>query len=108
MNNARRKRIQSALKTLRLANCTMDYIIVWSVVSNVRGEEFDIFENMSESMQNSKRGEAFLDTIDLLMAAEDDLTSIINVLDRSNSLSVRSKDLIEKVTDILIEVAEKK
>lgn len=71
MNNARRNALSNAIELLEK---------VKEVIEDVYCEEEEAYDNMPESLQDSERGEAMCDNIDILSSLPDDIDEIIESL----------------------------
>lgn len=72
MNNARRKRLAEARKLIDQAN---------DIINEVMIEETDAFENLSEGLQQTMRGEQMEDNISEMEEAIDKIEEILDNID---------------------------
>lgn len=72
MNNARRKRIDEAMKHLSLAR---------ELLETVRDEEQEAYDNLPENLQESERGQKMEEAVDSLDTAVSDLENVESSLE---------------------------
>ncbi len=71
MNSKRRKRLMEAIGMIETAE---------AIVEEVRDDEEETFNNMSERLQMSAHGARMEDNVDNLDAAADDLNTVIGTI----------------------------
>lgn len=72
MNKQDRKELQKALDFLNSAN---------EILTSIRDQEEEKFENLPEGIQDSERGESFQENIDSLDYAVSDLESVVEYIE---------------------------
>lgn len=72
MNRQRRKKLAEAVELLNRAN---------EIISNVLDEEQEAFDNLSEGLQETERGQQMSDYIDTLTEAQDNSENDRDALD---------------------------
>lgn len=72
MNKQDRKELQKALDFLNSAN---------EIITSIKEQEEEKYENLPESIQDSEKGERFQENIDNLDYAISDLESVIEYVD---------------------------
>lgn len=89
MNNKRRKKIKTIIKTLEATQKLNNYNFIESIkdeIENILYEEEDAYDNMPENLQYSMRGEESNDAIDSLQEAIDALDEAIDIFNEFDDL----------------------
>lgn len=92
MNNSRRKKIASVIKSLR--NIT-DYNLIGLIqneIEDILWDEEDTYNNTPESLQYSMRGEESMEAIDNLQDAIDALEEAIDIIDEIDNTDDENED----------------
>lgn len=88
MNNKRRKKIKTMIRTLETIQTLANYNLIESIkdeIEDILWEEQDAYDNMPENLQYSMRGENSSDAIDSLQEAVDALEEAINIITTINN-----------------------
>lgn len=74
MNKARRKELEKAIALLQSMEDTFNEAV--GIIEGVRDEEREAFDNLSEGLQQSERGQRMEEAVDALDSLTDDLQQI--------------------------------
>jgi len=76
MNNVRRKQLKDAKQNIQVAeNCLRT---AYEIIDNTKSDEEDSFDNLSEGLQQTMRGEQMEENVDTMQEALDKLDEILN------------------------------
>ena len=93
MNNSRRKRIASIIKSLKYIKDYNLIELVQNEIEDVLWEEEDAYNNMPENLQYSMRGEASSEAIDSLQDAVDALEEAVDIIDEIDNTDDENEKL---------------
>jgi DNA repair ATPase RecN len=99
MNKERRKRIETAIKSVEgleelIHGLTTALSEIQSEIESIRDEEQEYLDNMPEAMQSGSKGEVAQDAINNLGSAYEPIDSLLSTLEEFSSESVTT-DLSE-------------
>lgn len=95
MNNKRRKKIRTMIRTLETIQTFANYNLIESIkdeIEDILWEEQDAYDNMPENLQYSMRGEESSDAIDYLQEAVDKLDEAVDILNEIDNLNKNDED----------------
>lgn len=96
MNKIRRKKITITIMTLKNYIVFKEYDSIESIkdeIEDILWEEEDSYDNMSENLQYSIRGEESNEAIDNLEDAVDFLEEVIDIFDSDKDRKIKEKEM---------------